>query len=124
MLTATYRGVFLDQDKAYPHLQLRSYHGQSIRGVEENFVDYDNNGNDIFAANYEDINLFPPLELLSAPKANAEEVNSNEQASSLPEGNHRTADHSQPSPQGNQNLEYQVQTLVSKVQDVKQMYVL
>lgn len=90
----------------------------------ENFVDYDNNGNDIFAANYEDINLFPPLDLLSAPKANAEEVNSNEQASSLPEGNHGAADHSQPSSQGSQSLEYQVQTLVLKVQEVKQMYVL
>lgn len=89
----------------------------------QNFLDYDNNENDIFAANYEDINLFPPLELLSAPKANAEEVNSNEQASSLPEGSHRAADHSQPSPHGSPSSEYQVQTLVSKVQEVKQMYV-
>lgn len=90
----------------------------------ESLIDYDNNGNDIFATNYDDAHLFPPLDLLSAPKANAEEVSSNEQASSLPEGNQKAASHSQPSPQDNQSLEYQVQTLVSKVQEVKQMCVL
>lgn len=95
----------------------------------ESFLNYGNNSTDTFTANYEGTNIFPPLDLLfdsTAPEANAEQVNWNEQESSAPEGYSRAADHTQTSvqaSQGSQSLEHRIQALTSKVHEVKQLYV-
>jgi len=94
----------------------------------ESFMHYSNNNTDNFTSNYQDTNFFPPLDLFesTAPKANAEQVNLNEQASAAPEGYSRAVDHTQASghaSQGSQSLEHRIQALTSKVREIKQIYV-
>ena len=96
--------------------------------VWEDFMNFPSHDTDIFTTNYDDPNLFPPLDSLlgpSTPKANPEQVGLDEQFGPKPEDITSVADdnHACPHTSDGRCLECQVHSLASKVQELKSLYV-
>ena len=94
----------------------------------DSFMNYSSNNTENFTANYEDSSFFPPLDLFepTAPYANVEQINLNEQASLASATYSIAADNTQTAlqaSQGSQSLEHRIQALTSKIREIKQLYV-
>lgn len=102
--------------------------GESDQNREwENFINFPTDGTDILATDFDDPNLFPPLDFLlesTTPHVNAEHARLGQQSNSRVESSSSAAGRQNTWPRDSddhQDLELQVKALASKIQEVKSL---